>query len=48
MCVLITGAGNRLGRARVEAVERGDELRYRIRCRWKGEEAACWCGFELA
>lgn len=24
-------------RARLEKVERGDELRYRIRCRWKGE-----------
>jgi hypothetical protein len=26
-------------RARLEAIERGDELKYRIRCRWKGEEA---------
>jgi len=26
-------------RARIEAIERGDELKYRIRCRWKGEEA---------
>ncbi len=25
-------------RSRIEAIERGDELKYRIRCRWKGEE----------
>jgi len=25
-------------RQRIEAIERGDELKYRIRCRWKGEE----------
>jgi hypothetical protein len=24
-------------RSRVEAIERGDELKYRVRCRWKGE-----------
>ena len=26
-------------RVRLEKIERGDELAYRIRCRWKGEEA---------
>jgi len=26
-------------RSRIEKIERGDELKYRIRCRWKGEEA---------
>jgi len=26
-------------RQRLERIERGDELKYRIRCRWKGEEA---------
>jgi hypothetical protein len=26
-------------RNRLEKIERGDGLRYRIRCRWKGEEA---------
>ncbi len=26
-------------RNRIEKIERGDELKYRIRCRWKGEEA---------
>ncbi len=26
-------------RDRIEKIERGDELKYRIRCRWKGEEA---------
>jgi len=25
-------------RSRLEGIERGDELQYRIRCRWKGEE----------
>ena len=25
-------------RSRIEAIERGEELQYRIRCRWKGEE----------
>ena len=25
-------------RSRIEAIERGDELKYRIRCPWKGEE----------
>lgn len=25
-------------RSRIEKIERGDELKYRIRCRWKGEE----------
>lgn len=25
-------------RSRIEAIERGDEPKYRIRCRWKGEE----------
>lgn len=25
-------------RSRIEQIERGDELKYRIRCRWKGEE----------
>ncbi|MGE5618445.1 MAG: hypothetical protein ACM3US_04220, partial [Sphingomonadaceae bacterium] len=27
-------------RSRIEKIERGDELKYRIRCRWKGEEEA--------
>ena len=27
-------------RQRLEAIERGDELKYRIRCRWKGESEA--------
>ena len=27
-------------RSRIEKIERGDELKYHIRCRWKGEEAA--------
>lgn len=26
-------------RSRIEKIERGDELKYRIRCRWKGEES---------
>lgn len=26
-------------RQRIEKIERGDELKYRIRCRWEGEEA---------
>ncbi|MCC7107423.1 MAG: hypothetical protein IT307_19980 [Chloroflexi bacterium] len=26
-------------RGRLEKIERGDELKFRVRCRWKGEEA---------